>query len=434
MKRLFTILFLVPLLAWGQLNQSGILGIVYQPAGITISQADYNYLRSLSASNVSGCTVFSSDGQGVKLWLPDGGAYYNWTYSRDLSLTVRGRRDLFTASDLQAWLDWVGAKIPATGTYAWQVPDHVRTDGVAYFDASGGSRSPLDNQCWYINLVYEHYLKAGPSWYNTHKTLLSNLINLAMPYSGGAVYVADVDYGQQGYQGWGFTDSEFFSGYLTFMNALTYQALTQLAEMAEANGDAADAATYTAQANTLKTKANAELWDSAANLYKASTIKGAGQYDIWANAFAVWTGLATDAMALQIAQKLKDTKQYWYYQGGIRQVATNNEHTNGVRIWEAYLTGAGLVTTDPTQSSVGGTNAYNQYQNGGYWFTPINWVLYTIGKVDKPLASTMLAEAVDKMQTQSTNAPYEWHNQVMQNVSRYVSSACQPLGLDLVVQ
>jgi hypothetical protein len=87
------------------------------------------------------------------------------------------------------------------------------------------------------------------------------------------------------------------------VNALMYEALVTGAQLAGANGDAADANSWQQKATALRNTVNAKLWNPAIGLYLDTT--NGGVYPQDGNALAVWFGLTTSAAQnQQISQAL----------------------------------------------------------------------------------------------------------------------------------
>jgi len=94
-------------------------------------------------------------------------------------------------------------------------------------------------------------------------------------------------------------------------NMIQYNSLTSAAVLAEAIGDTASAAQYTAEAAALKAAINANLWNPDIGAYDASTDRrGFVVQD--ANSWAVLYGVADADQAAQIVQTLSDSLSTQY--------------------------------------------------------------------------------------------------------------------------
>ena len=95
-------------------------------------------------------------------------------------------------------------------------------------------------------------------------------------------------------------------GQVASTNMIAYNSLTSAAVLAEAIGDTASAAQYTAQAAALKVAINANLWNPSIGAYDAATDRrGFVVQD--ANSWAVLYGVADSGQAAQIVQTLSDS-------------------------------------------------------------------------------------------------------------------------------
>ncbi|MFC1408948.1 alpha-L-rhamnosidase C-terminal domain-containing protein [Streptacidiphilus sp. N1-12] len=102
---------------------------------------------------------------------------------------------------------------------------------------------------------------------------------------------------------WDFYDSDK-GGEVSAYNILYYKALVDGASLAAAAGDASAAATYTADAQALKTRINDRLYNPATGLYRISDTQPTGTAQD-ANALAVLWGVAPASQDAAILAKLK---------------------------------------------------------------------------------------------------------------------------------
>ena len=86
-------------------------------------------------------------------------------------------------------------------------------------------------------------------------------------------------------------------------NALLYQALATGAGLAQVEGNASLAASYTSQAAALETQINARLWDPSAGAYKDNPTSTLHPQD--GNSLAVWYGIASSSQAQSIMTYLR---------------------------------------------------------------------------------------------------------------------------------
>ena len=99
-------------------------------------------------------------------------------------------------------------------------------------------------------------------------------------------------------------DGFVFTQYNTVINAISYRAYADMAEIATALGKTADAATYTAKADAIKAAVNARMWDAGKGAYRDGLSAAGAPTDHWAvqaSVFATAFGLADEQQAAQVA-------------------------------------------------------------------------------------------------------------------------------------
>ena len=104
-------------------------------------------------------------------------------------------------------------------------------------------------------------------------------------------------------------DGFVFTQYNTVINAISYRAYADMAEIATSLGKTADAASYAERAATIKAAANDRFWDASKGAYRDGQSSTQVPTDHWAlqsSVFATAFGLADDAQAAQVATYLGD--------------------------------------------------------------------------------------------------------------------------------
>jgi alpha-L-rhamnosidase len=99
-------------------------------------------------------------------------------------------------------------------------------------------------------------------------------------------------------------DGYVFSSYNTVINAISYRAYLDMAEIATALGHTADATADTAKATAIKAAVNAKMWDPAKGAYRDGLDDSGApidHYAVQASVFATAFGLADDQQAAQVA-------------------------------------------------------------------------------------------------------------------------------------
>ena len=144
---------------------------------------------------------------------------------------------------------------------------------------------------WFVNNMAEHYLYTGDKayldrWYPALVKAMTWLGQQA-DSSGLISFAAAGSCGHYGYSD---------CGTETYVNALYYRNLAQMATLATAEGKASDAAAYSAHAATVKDAINGKLWDAAGGAYRLS-LQTPNVYPQDGNATAILTGVASQQQA-----------------------------------------------------------------------------------------------------------------------------------------
>jgi Ca2+-binding RTX toxin-like protein len=104
-------------------------------------------------------------------------------------------------------------------------------------------------------------------------------------------------------------DGFVFTQYNTVINAISYRAYSDMAEIATSLGKTDDAATYADRAAAIRTAVNERMWDASKGAYRDGLSATQDPTDHWAvqaSVFATAFGLADDAQAAQVATYLGD--------------------------------------------------------------------------------------------------------------------------------
>ena len=142
---------------------------------------------------------------------------------------------------------------------------------------------------WFLDNAYQHWLYTGDRGYLAAGwTGLRNAVAWlesvrAQDPQGLIAFGAVNSCGHYGYSD---------CGHETYVNALYTRNLNEMANLATALGDTADATTYAARATTVRDAINAQLWDPTVGAYRLSR-EITSVYPQDANAAAVLTGVAS---------------------------------------------------------------------------------------------------------------------------------------------
>jgi hypothetical protein len=171
--------------------------------------------------------------------------------------------------------------------------------------------------------------------------------------------------------GFGFQDSVYLLGGMSFATLLRYRAARQLANLCKAGGKAEAAPLYNRTAETIAAHFTAVFADPRKRdgWLLAATEVGK-QPDVWATLFALHLGI----LPAEAAKKARDTVAAAVrapgntieYEGAVRHVPSDR-YFGADRCWEA-----------------GGS--LNSYQSGAFWHTPTGWLIEALQSVDPALA------------------------------------------------
>lgn len=369
----------------------------------------------------------NTDG-GITVWEPDGTGSYGAAWTRDMAMAMEGFPEYFSADEIEAVLTYWLAKSNFT---TYEVPDRIGHSGIVYWrpgqSEDWGSRAPIDGNIFVMQMAWLHYQSTGnASLYNSNKTALKNLIELGVSYNptSGCVNISN----SSPYVGFGFYDSAILTGDVLFPSVLAMRAYQMAADMEMVLGNSGEAKRLLDRADTIKAGINstflvrragagAELGDnySARRVayYTVATTKGANQIDLWGSAFAVFAGVPSDVDALAIAEYfnyITTVNNNNMVSGGLRHVEMSTDYNPGVSVFQSFWT-APLP--------------YGEYQNGGYWPTPLPWVLYAISLVQPRTSRNHYDSFVSFQSTHGIKQPAEWWkaNGTLSGPGKYLTSA-----------
>jgi Bacterial alpha-L-rhamnosidase 6 hairpin glycosidase domain/Bacterial alpha-L-rhamnosidase C-terminal domain len=173
---------------------------------------------------------------------------------------------------------------------AQQLPDgYVPAESLVGPHNTGEERTYGEYVTWFVNNMAVHYLYTGDKayldrWYPAVVKAMAWLESVRQQDPQGLIA-----FGSSGSCGhYGYSDC----GHETYVNALYYRNLEQVATLADAEGKSADAATYRATAAMVKTTINGQLWDNSVGAYRLSR-ETPGAYPQDGNATAILTGVAS---------------------------------------------------------------------------------------------------------------------------------------------
>lgn len=385
------------------------------------------------------------------LHVPGGNMGYPAFWVRDAAMMLGS--DFITADELEGWVRLISSTIraedwpvrPGVLVPAYAVPDHINFDGrPTYYPGNyetgakqggkpWGRFPPLDDQFYFLTMVYRHWKMTGSlalfrSRMKTAagETPLSEMcerVYRVAPADPATSLVIAGDVETENAKDFGFCDAESKSGKLLFPSVLKYTAASELAEMFTALGRESLAAPYRLDAGRLKSsiarvffhasQPSGEDQPSREGWLHSATGIGA-QPDVWGSAFALWSGVLDDEIALPVARALVRAyrDKTAVREGCVRQILTTDRTNNGG--WQVSVSPVGV------------------YQNGGYWGTPTGWYIAGMGRVDRDAAARMARDYVQFLKahrrSDGPSEAWEWFNpDTGRNANpRYVATVTLP--------
>jgi hypothetical protein len=385
-------------------------------------------------ANTTGMTIITPGGNYPALWVRDFamsldcgliGPAEMLAHLRLIAQTQNGAKERRLKS---------GAVIPP-----FAIPDHVNFDGGAVFYpgtySSGedqgappyGPLPPTDDHFYFIHIAYALWRDTGDAKFLAETVAGRSLFDrLERAFSSpdvdpktGAVVATK----QRRAVGFGFQDSVYLLGAMSFATLLRYRAARQLAELSKAAGKPEAAAEYTKTAETIAAHFINVFADPAKRdgWLLAATEVGK-QPDVWATLFA----LHLDILPADAAKKARETVAAAVrapghtieYRGAVRHVPSDR-YFRPDRCWEAEGT------------------AVNTYQSGAFWHTPTGWLVEALWPLDPALARQVCSRSINDLRQgdfrkgSGRGAPWECFGINMAGAQNrvYMTSVTLPLAV-----
>lgn len=396
---------------------AGTLGTAIAKAAKTLRRAINSYRsepsatqRGLAYTNFEAARKTNTDGS-LTVWEPDGSSFYGSAYTRDQAMSMEYYLEYFTAAEISAVATyWLSKSSTATG----EVPDHISHTGtvsMAPAPTGRGSRAPTDGNYFLLQMFWLHYVMTGaPTLYEAHKSDLKTLLEFSALYNAttGCARVDDTS----PYVGFGFFDMAALTGDVLFTSILAVRGFQMAAEMEYFGGDLSEAGRLLARSEVVKTGIQSTLLHRRAATggevgtgYTArefaygylATIKGVSQIDLWGTAYMVWCDILNEVDARAVANYLYYTTSSSsnnYFRGGLRNVDKATDYTANTQVYQSTFIA-------PT---------YGTYQNGGFWPTPMPWLLYAIALIEPVKARQLYLAMHSYSLEQGTSSFGEWWN------------------------
>jgi hypothetical protein len=334
-----------------------------QPDLSSISSVDgaLAWLQQRSTSMIQASSVPMAGG--ATAFLPLVGSHYDAFWLRDFAYMLEGNIGAFSNQQLEAdgqlfinSMRWDGAGV-----------DSVGLNGTPFYQPDSGHQgtNPVADGCQFtIDVVWRIYQRTGDLSF-----VVRNLV--ALEKCVAAVPVDPINglvYDDSTRSGYGFTDLVPKTGDDLFCSLLLIRAERQLADLFKAVGAPDVATTWQASASRLVDAVRSVFWNPQTGLFMAATLQ-CNQPDIWGSAFAVYLGVATPEQWLAIGNYFLNHYSEIVYHGQLRELP-------GGTYWQNM------------------PGPRDQYQNGGYWGTPMGWFVYTLDKVSPQMADQTILSMV----------------------------------------
>jgi len=412
-----------------------------------LSDSDLKYLEGLTRDVVERSRIqpkqmiskeFGSNNSRGILIKPGGSDAYPAFWIRDYAMSIESgfitleeqkHMLLITASGQcdQPWISDGGSMIPMGA-----IPDHIRIDdsrpiyfpGTYDYKGQGnkkwGMAPPYCDQFFFIDMAY-FYIKNTRSKHILKKKIngISIIDRLELAYKtpptkqDGVIVYATEDFRGVDF---GFRDVITITGELCMPSLLKYKASNELSEIFELLKKKDKAAVYRTIARRLKEEIPQHFSDSRGMLL-ASTGKSR-QADIWSTVMAIYYGIIEGDQVLNASRTLTEgyKKGLLAKSGNIRHIFIGEDFSEK-SAWEKSLVRKG------------------DYQNGGYWGTPIGWVCNAIAKTDLIAAQQLAKEYIDNLRAGdyrkggANGEPWECYNLDAPQNAIYMTTVTSPYAV-----
>jgi len=408
----------------------------HNPAPVSKSESDLDYLRATAGKVLASASIPADGGipggaknaTGYPLRVPGGTqTYYPAFWIRDAAMMLGG--DFIPAAEIEGWVRVIAATQPdAAGLQfgrlripPYSIPDHITMGGQAcwfpgaYTEQGNGTYGflpPADDAFFFIQMVYEQWrltrqLTFFRSRVNTGwgeqplaDVCVRGFDSVAVDEISGLVVCGSAD-GQTRVD-WGFCDAIRKSGRCLMPSLLRWRAAWQLAALLKAAGQPAEAKRLCAEARKIQAAVAPTFLHELPQpggpktSFLLSATELGRKDDVWASAFAVWLGLLPREVELRVARHLLALYEAGgtVVEGQVRHLPPSGKFGSH---WETALCAA------------------DQYQNGGYWATPIGWLATALRRVLPAAGERLASEYVAHLRANhDQGAPWEWINPAKQ--------------------
>ena len=390
--------------------------------------------RSGMGPNATGITVITPGGNYPALWTRD--------FAMSLDCGLIGAAEILPQLRLiaQCQNGSTERRLPSGAIIPpFAIVDHVNMAGGAVFypgtyssgDDQGappwGPLPPLDDHFYFIHIAYALWRDTGDAKFLSESigafTLLERLEGAFRSPASDPTTGAAVTTKERRGVGFGFHDSVYLLGAMSFTTLLRYRAARQMAALCKAAGKSQASATYKRESQKIAAQFLPVFADPAQRdgWLLAATEVGK-QPDVWATLFAlhlgVLSGKAADRARTTVADAVQAPGHTIEYQGAVRHVPSDR-YFRPNQCWEA------------------GGGAAGTYQSGAFWHTPTGWLVETLQSVNPTLARQLCDRFIthlregDFRKGGGRNAPWECFGMNMAGAQNpvYMTSVTLPLAV-----
>ncbi len=332
--------------------------------GVSAAETDAEWMKARMGVLIEQSRGTLPDGRAV--FYADGTRHYNLIFTRGFAYIHQWAGDLIPADEVKGYLDYLLGGQRADGC----IPDRVNSAGRAIY-SPGGEDSPLadhavDNAAFLASTVCRYVQETGDlDFFRKHEPALKRGLDFIRRSPTNGLVFNPTDEPQCVY---GFTDIVQKTGHLLFSSVLYYDACKQMAAVCE-QADCGNPVEYSKRAWFIKDHISV-LWDETSGAFFAAD-EQCRQLDIWGTAFVLHHDLATDEQEKRALDFLVDQVDQYVQKGQIR-------HLLEPETWDA------LFVEKPA----------GVYQNGGYWATPLSWMIPVIERRDPELGQQLLSDCL----------------------------------------
>ncbi len=339
-------------------------------------QKDAKWLKTHTAGLVDTNRSIYKDGRTV--FYCDAEKHYGLMFTRDFGYFVEFAGDLLSPEETTGYLEFLLAGQRKDGC----IPDRVTVAGEPIY-SPGPPHAPmadhaLDNASFLVSAVGRHVERTGDlDFLRRHESALRRGLDHINRAENGLVYNR-ADNPQCVY---GYTDTVRKTGHLLMSSALYYEACSQMDLLCRKAG-IGEPDEYLRRAELIKRNIG-RLWDRDSGAFYAADGL-CRQYDVWGTAFVIDRNLATREQEQKALSFLVNNYDRYAQKGQIRHLLTYSS-------WQS--------TFNYRQEGV--------YQNGGYWATPLGWLVPVLARRDPALAQRTLRECLADFRERGI---HEWIN------------------------